>query len=220
MKIKNIVFDLGGVIVDLDIAPALKTFARTGLMPANASLEQISKQGFPKDWPLSGLIHRMDCGELDTPTFFSILRQQCGTQASDEQLSEAFNSIIKMRKNRLEWLVKLREHYRLFLLSNVSDLHWKETCRQAAEFGIPMEQCFDRMFLSYRLRMTKPDPRIYELMIRETGIDPAETLYIDDLPDNIEAGRKAGLQGHKITSNALEADFPQTLNPKLIPEIL
>ena len=215
MNIKNIVFDLGGVIVDLDIAPALKTFAQTGMMPADASLEQISKRGFPKDWPLSRLIHRMDSGELDTPTFFNILREQCGTQASDKQLSDAFNSIIKMRKNRLEWIVKLRKHYHLFLLSNVSDLHWTETCRQAAEFGIPMEQCFDRFFLSYRLHMTKPDLRIYEHMIRETGIDPAETLYIDDLPDNIEAGRKAGLQGHKITSNALEADLPQ-----LFPDIL
>ena len=186
-----------------------------GLMPGNVTLEEISTKGFPKDWPIAQLIHRMDCGEMDTPTFFNVLRQQCGTQATDEQLAQAMNSVIRLRKNRLEWLLALRKQYRVFLLSNLSDLHWQETRRQASKFGIRLEDCFDEVFLSYRLHLAKPDARIFEHLIRATGILPAETLYIDDLPDNIEAGNQAGLQGYKIASNSLDDNLP-----KLFPELL
>lgn len=213
--IKNIIFDLGGVIVDLDLAPALRAFAHLGLMPEGISLEQISRGGIPKDWPLVPLIRRMDCGEIDTPAFFRLLREQHGVTATDEQLAEAFNRIILLRRNRLEWLCALRRHYRVYLLSNLSDLHWQEARRQAEVFGFSLDDCFDEVFLSYRLRMAKPDPRIFDHLIRTTGIEPAETLYIDDLPDNIEAGSRAGLQGHKIVTNGLEAELP-----KLFPGIL
>ena len=213
--IKNLVFDLGGVIVDLEVAPALKEFAGLGLLPEGVSLEQISRQGFPREWPLARLIHRMDCGEIDTPTFFAILRREHGIEASDERLAQAFNRVILLRKIRLEWLCALRKRYRVFLLSNLSDLHWQETRRQALALGIPIEECFDEVFLSYRLRMAKPDPRIFQHLIQTTGIVPGETLYIDDLPDNIEAGARAGLRAHKIESNTLEWALP-----KLFPELL
>ena len=204
---KNIVFDLGGVVVDLAIESALREFAQLGLHPLPTP---------EKGWGDFGqVIHRMDCGEINTQEFLAILHQRCNPDATDDQLKQAFNSIIRLPRHRLEWLRELRRHYHVYLLSNLSELHWDETQRLAREHGIPVSECFDEVFLSYRLRMAKPDPRIYDRLVVDTGIRPEETLYIDDLPENIAAGKNIGLQTLHIATNTLDEELP-----KRFPEIL
>ena len=215
-NIKNIIFDLGGVVVDLRIRPSLEAFARLGLTPKGISLEYLSQNGIPRDWEMRPLMHAMDCGELSAEEFVGIMKGKSREGTTDQDIIDAFNHIIHLPKRRLEWLRELRRHYRVYLLSNIGDLHWQETLRQAAEHGIPLRECFDEVFLSYRLHMVKPDPRIYEVLIGQTGIAPAETLYIDDLPDNIKAGQKRGLVSHKIDCNALDRELPR-LFPFLAP---
>ena len=214
-SIKNIIFDLGGVIVDLDIKPSILAFAQLGLTPKGITLEELSKNGIPRDWEMFRLMHAMDLGEMDAQTFINTLRPQCLPGTRDEAIRRAFNRIIRLPRHRLEWMRTLRRHYRTFLLSNIGQLHWDETRLQAQGHGIGMEECFDRMFLSYQLRMAKPDVAIFRHLIDETGIEPSETLYIDDLPDNIEAGRSVGLVAHKIDCNGLD-----TVLPQLFPDIL
>ena len=213
--IKNIVFDLGGVIVDLDIEASIVEFARLGLRPQGLTLEELSRNGIPKDWEMRRLMHAMDIGDMQPGEFIGIVKAQCLPGTTDDDILRAFNRIIVLPRQRLEWLVKLRQRYNVFLLSNIGEIHWGETQRQAAALGIPIEGCFHRLFLSYQLRMVKPDPRIFSHLIETTGIRPQETLYIDDLPDNIEAGNHAGLVGHKIDCNSLNEEFP-----KLFPELI
>lgn len=205
---KNIVFDLGGVIVDLDIPSSFAAFAQIGLVPQHVNLEEMTNNGIPPDWPMLQLMHAMDIGDMDGQQFTATLKPQCLPGTTDEQILQAFNRIIRMPRHRLEWLQRLRKNYRVYLLSNIGDVHWKETCRQASALGIPIEECFDEVFLSYRMRMAKPDAAIYQRLITETGINPRETLYIDDLPDNIEAGRKTGLQVLKTPTNRLDEILP------------
>ena len=214
IMIKNIVFDLGGVIVDLDIKSSIMAFAQLGLKPKGLSLEELSKNGIPKDWEMLPLMHAMDLGEMDAKTFVGILKNECRPGTSDEEIVNAFNRIIRLPKHRLEWLQKLKQHYNLFLLSNIGQLHWDETLRHARNFGMSFEQCVHQTFLSYKLHMVKPDAQIFQHLVSQTSIVPQETLYIDDLPDNIEAGKAVGLMTQKIAPNALD----QTL-PKLFPDI-
>ncbi len=199
-----VVFDLGGVVVDLEVKPAIMEFAKLGLIADGVSLEHLSNNGLPKDWPLAQLMHAMDRGEIDGDTFVEQLRSKCKPGTTDEEVLQAFNLIIGLRPQRLQWLSSLRRHYRVFLLSNIGDIHWQETRRKALETGIAMEDCFDGFFLSYKMRLAKPDARIYDQLIEQTGIDPSTTLYVDDLPDNIEAGKRAGLQAYKIPCNGLD----------------
>jgi len=202
--IKNIIFDLGGVIVDLDLPTALKAFARLGVMPEGISLEEMSKNGIPRNWSMIRLMHAMDIGDMGPSEFVATLKTQCLPGTRDEDIVKAFNTIIRTERKRLLWVKALKQHHKVFLLSNIGQLHWDETLRQTEALGCPIGSCFDRMFLSYQLRMVKPDERIFRHLISETGIDPAETLYIDDLPDNIEAGRHVGLVAHKIDCNGLD----------------
>ena len=206
-EIKNIVFDLGGVIVDLDIPTSLKAFAKIMVHPVETLEEAIAT--------LRPLMHAMDVGEMEANTFISIMKEQCRPGVKDEDIVDAFNQIIRLPRHRLEWLLELRKHYRVFLLSNIGDLHWRETLRQSEALGIDFASCFDEMFLSYKMKLAKPDTRIYERLIAETGILPSETLYIDDLPNNIEAGRTMGLISKIVPTNEVDEELK-----KLFPEIL
>lgn len=213
--IRNIVFDLGGVIVDLDIKSILAAFARLGMMPQGVTPEMLMQGNIPDNWEIKRLMHAMDMGEMDREKFLAAMRPGCRPGVTDSELLAAMNSILLFHRHRLEWLQQLRRRYRVFLLSNIGDVHWTETLRRTADMGIPIGECFDGMFLSYRLRMTKPDPRIFRHLIQQTGIVPGETLYIDDLPANIEAGNAAGLLGRKIGTNCLDEELP-----KLFPELI
>ncbi|MBQ7570755.1 MAG: HAD family phosphatase [Bacteroidaceae bacterium] len=212
---KNIVFDLGGVVVDLDIPSSIQAFAKLGIVPQGVTLEELSRGGIPKDWEMREMMHAMDVGEMSADEFVALMLKAARPGTTRQNIVDAFNSIIRLPRHRLEWLKQLRRNHRVYLLSNIGELHWTETCRLAHEAGTDVEECFDEVFLSYRLRMAKPDPRIFQHLIEATGIVPEETLYIDDLPDNIRAGQAAGLRAHKIDCNALDEEIGN-----LFPEIL
>lgn len=202
--IKNIIFDLGGVIVDLDVRASMTAFSRLGLTPPGVSLEQLSSGGIPKDWAMRKLMHAMDIGQMDATGFVATLLPQCRPGTTGQDIIDAYNQLIRLPRQRLERIQQLSRRYRLFLLSNLGDIHWQETQRQAAAFGIPFEGCFEQLFLSFQLHMVKPDPAIFRHLTEATGIVPEETLYIDDLPDNIEAGRQLGFKAYKIACNGLD----------------
>ena len=204
--IKNIVFDLGGVIVDLDIQASIQAFSKIMVRPVSTMEEAINS--------LRPLMHAMDVGEMSAETFISIMKSQCHPDVTDGEIVDAFNRIIRLPYHRLQWLKELWKHYRVYLLSNIGDIHWTETLRKSHELGVDFTSCFDETFLSYKLKLAKPDLRIYEKLIESTGIRPDETLYIDDLPDNIEAGQKMGLISKQIPTNALDEELP-----KLFPDL-
>lgn len=202
--IYNVIYDLGGVIADLDVATSVRKFAKLGFKTAGIDLEKLSRDGIPQDWELVKLMHAMDAGEIDEAGLLAALHPLCSPETTDEQILDAFNSIIVVKANRLEWIKKLKKTKRTYLLSNIGEVHWRETLRQIRELGYDINDCFDETFLSYQLRMTKPDPRIFAHVISQTGIKPEETAYLDDLPNNIEEGKKHGLCAVKIVTNHLE----------------
>ena len=210
---KNVVFDLGGVLVDLKTAEAGRLFAELGLpMPVAFSTAK-PLNGMPTAEPgpagdFIRLVHAMDTGELTGEKFIDIILSQCRPGVTRQQVSDAYNSAIVFPRQRLELLQRLRRDYKVYLLSNIGDMHWATTVESARRQGFDIEECFDQMFLSYQLRMAKPDPAIFQHLIKTTGINPAETLYIDDFHENIAAGQQAGLIAFQIEGNSLERYLP------------
>lgn len=191
--IKNIIFDLGGVIVDLDIERITKSFARLGMTPDKLNVH--------------ALMHQMDLGKMNEQGFIDTLLPQCLPGTTPQQLVDAYNNILRLPPHRLELVSQLRKSYNTILLSNLGDIHWREIQRLSLAHEIRFEDCFNHLFLSFQLHMTKPDPRIFQYVIKQTGIIPSETLYIDDLEANIDTGTAAGLVACKVEMNRLE-DFP------------
>ncbi|MBQ9092664.1 MAG: HAD family phosphatase [Prevotella sp.] len=228
--IKVVIFDLGGVIADLKTKEAFMQFAEMGLpLPKELLTKDGPLNGIPSEIPLLDYIHKMDKGEITGKEFLQKVQSMCRPGTEYGQLLHAYNGLIEVPENRLAFLKELRgkalpschkekdsenqdtgKHdcndgkLQVFLLSNIGDLHWEAFKNICTGLGMPIEDCFDRMYCSYQLGMAKPDPLIFKHLIEDSGITPGEALYIDDFSANIEAGKAAGLQTLHIDANTLD----------------
>lgn len=212
---KSVFFDLGGVIFNLNTRLSLRKFAELGMpVPLDILSANTPFNASAQGHPIFQLIHKVDLGEIMGPEFISIIRSQCRPEVTDEQVIEAYNGLIDVPVFRLQLLQRLHERYPLYLVSNIGDLHWEAACQMAADLGYPLPELFDCCFLSYEMHLAKPDPAYFQYAIRESGVNPAETLYIDDSHTNILVGKEAGLMAYEVEGNQLERHIP-----KLFPEL-
>ena len=186
MMYKNIVFDLGNVLVKLDEHETIKRFEQLGLKDAGHISEN------PE---MLKLFQDMGIGLLSNREFFDSFRRIANSEATDEQITDAANAMLRyIPDEKKQKLLDLRKAgYRVYLLSNTNDIHW----RYCADVLFPMQDYgindyFDGMFLSQELHVEKPDDRIFQIVIKETGILPNETLFVDDLEENCLAAKRNG----------------------------
>lgn len=182
MKIKNLLFDLGGVIATLheDITASI-----------------LSSCGMTTEWWAQNgdaMILKLNRGEINGEEFCAELAKACNPGTSLDTIRIAYESMLKVPAANSTYIKELSEKYDLYLLSDISDIHWKAFKEMNFANGVDIEACFTKLYLSYQLGMTKPNPDIYEHVISDSGIVPAETIYIDDNAGNIAAGQNAGLQ--------------------------
>ena len=185
-KIKNIVFDLGGVILTIDRDEAVRRFEQAGLKQAAELLDPYHQKGVFLD---------LEEGRLTAEEFYDALRQLAGKYISNEDINYGWHGIIAdTPAYKLEMLEKLRKSYKLYLLSNTNPIimSWALS-PQFSEKGKSLDRYFDKMYLSYKIGITKPHLKIFNCLIEDTGIIPAETLFIDDGAANIEVGKALGM---------------------------
>ncbi len=184
---KNIIFDLGNVLVKLDEQATMRGFEKLGM----DRYEHVREN--PK---ALRLFQGMGIGLVSDREFFDGFRKLTGSQASDEQITEATNAMLRYIPNeKKRILLALRSAgYKTFLLSNTINLHWRY-CRDKL---FPMDSFtvndyFDYTFLSQEMHMKKPDDEIFQAVIAQAAIRPEETLFIDDLEVNCAAAERSGL---------------------------
>lgn len=177
---KNIIFDLGGVLVGFDRQRSIDAFERIGCGKV---------ADYIRDHRTEDLFYRIELGEISTHDFCEEVRQMTATNADDEAIIHAWNVLLTpVTQERLQRLRELREKgARLFLLSNTNDMHW-QYC------GHQLDGCFERVFLSYEMRLAKPDTAIFAEVLRQAEIDASDTLFIDDNADNIAAAASLGIK--------------------------
>ncbi|MDE7462927.1 MAG: HAD family phosphatase [Muribaculaceae bacterium] len=189
--IKNIIFDLGGVIIDLRRENAVAALQRLGLADADELLGL-----YRQEEPFLGL----ETGRLHAGEFFEIIRLKC-TDATDVEITEAFNQfLVGIPPQRLERLLELRKRgYRIFALSNTNPVMFNswitEHFRQA---GLTVNDYFDGIVASFQELCCKPDQRIFRIILDRYHLNPAETLMLDDSEANCEAARSVGMQAFRI----------------------
>lgn len=211
---RNIFFDLGGVLFNIDLKAALTALAALGMKVPLSEKQEGPLRGLPVgDHPMFQLIHEVDLGHVRKEQFLQIMHTQCRPDVTDQQIIDAYCTMIHVPTSRLALLKRLREKYKVYLLSNIGDVHWEYAQRVAREAGYPMEDCFDHCYCSFELGVSKPDPAIFQRVIEHSGVRAEESLYIDDFDDNIAAGLAAGLLAYKIDGNTLEQHVP-TLFPE------
>jgi glucose-1-phosphatase len=190
MEIRNIIFDLGGVLLNISYQASIDEFKALGI----TNFDQIFSQA-SQDKVFDGL----DKGHISPDDFRTKLRDFTGLPLSDAQINKAWNAMLReMPGNSLTLLEQVRDHYRIFLLSNTNAIHFPDflVCLKETHGYESMEVFFEKQYLSYEIGMRKPDVEIFEYVVNQNRLNPSETLFIDDTFQHVEGARKAGLKAY------------------------
>ena len=193
--IKNIIFDLGNVLFDIDFHKLKPAFEKLGI------------RDFDKQYSLlhaSDIFLQLEKGEIEPKIFYDLLRKESGLSSTNELLEEAWNSmLLQFRWSSVEFLQKHKTDYRMFLLSNTNYIHQQCINQMLYEkTGITeLRHLFEKAYFSHEINMRKPDPAIYQHVINDAQLNPAETIFIDDVEANIKPARSAGLEVHLLKEN-------------------
>lgn len=187
-NIRNIIFDLGGVIINLDTNKTRTAFSQLGA----ENFEQLFRIGhaesFFKDY---------EDGTISDDEFVAALKNILEPGTSEETIIAAWNAmLLDFPPERIELLKQLKQQYRLFLFSNTNAIHLEAfNAIYAATFGNQsIDDLFEKSYYSHLLKMRKPDVASFRHIIQENDLDPKETLFVDDAKVNIDGAKAAGLQ--------------------------
>ncbi len=183
--IKNIIFDLGGVMIQLDKQRSIDSFTRIGFPQAATMLDCYHP---------AELFEEFERGEITIDELCDTIRSIAGRDISNEEIAAAYGDIlVTIPIYKLRLLRSLRERgFKIYALSNINPIVMPKVRSLFAADGASAEEYFDKMYLSFEMKSLKPDAEIFEMLIADSGVDPAESLFIDDAVANVEAGRKAG----------------------------
>lgn len=190
--IKGIVFDLYGVNVHRNDQRTMEAFAEITGRSAETVREEINNSG--RDL--------LKVGQITPRKFTSRLNERLGTNLAVQDVRTIWNLTLRLDKTMLPLLNTLKQHYRLFLLSNLNSFDWNGVSRTE------LTSHFDDFFLSFELKLKKPDPRIFQEVVDLTGIDASNLLVIDDQKKNVTAASQLGMQ-------AIQFKDSQTLHHQL-----
>lgn len=198
---KNLLFDLGGVIVDICRENCVDAFIGLGLQDADKYFGLYAQ---------TGIFMAIEDGSATKEEFRDFLRPLLSEGTTDAQIDEAFQKfIIGVPRHRLEALRQLRDQgYKIYLLSNTNPIMWSGVlAREFTAEGMCREDYFDGMVTSFEAKCAKPDPKIFRYTIEKLGIDPSDTLFFDDGLVNVEAARAEGFQAVHVLPNTEFTDY-------------
>jgi glucose-1-phosphatase len=188
--VKNIIFDLGGVILNIDYQRPIEAFKALGIETNYSKQEQAE------------VFDLLETGKMSADEFVEILLKKAKVGTTHQQIEHAWNSIIlDFPLRRLQLLQQLQLHYNLYLISNTNAIHEEafndllfRTC------GYPgLAVFFDKVYMSHHVGLRKPNPEIFKLVLSENNLQANETLFLDDSLQHIESASALGIQTLHIT---------------------
>lgn len=205
---KNVIFDLGGVLVDLDKERCVRNFCKLGLGALSDLIGTTHQRGILADF---------EAGLINGGEFCSQIRRIANNgSVSDADIRAAWVSMLcGIRPEKLELLRALKDRARVFLLSNVNEFAWDYCLKNYFEVnGARLTDFFDDVFLSYKMKLLKPDLRIYEKLLKDAGLNAADCLFIDDSKENCEAAERLGIHSLQY-KNSEASDFASSFLGKV-----
>ncbi|WDF81121.1 HAD family phosphatase [Mucilaginibacter sp. KACC 22773] len=188
-NIKNIIFDYGNVIFNIDFRMAQQGWNQLGI--SNAAEFFGHKQQ-------DEIFDKFDRGEVSAEEFRDYIRQKSGNRSlTDDQINGAWNSmLLGIEPGNHELLLDLKAKYRTFLLSNINEIHYDHIMAYLKkDFGFDGNgHLFEKAYYSHLMGKRKPEARIFQLVLDENNLNPAETLFIDDSPQHLAGAEKLGIQ--------------------------
>lgn len=188
-KIKNLIFDFGGVIYEIDHKKTEDAFNLLGI----TNFEKLFSHAVQSE-----LFEKFETGKISDDQFRKEIKSFIPEGVSEQKIDEAWNLIlVGFCADRVKLLKKLKSKYRLYLLSNTNSIHYKIYMREYREkFSGDFNDFFEKAYWSFKIGLRKPDPEIFKLVIEENNLKKDETLFIDDTIKHIESAENSGLSAY------------------------
>ena len=201
---KAIIFDLGGVILNIDYLLTINEFEKLGI--ENASDFYSKEMQNP-------IFDKIEVGEISSKEFMEALKKKC-TNTSLEQVENAWNAMLSdLPQNRLTLIKKLKDKYKIFLLSNTNKIHMHAFQNKIGEkTWIEFTALFDKIYLSFEIGVRKPAKSAFKIILKENNLKPNEVLFIDDSPQHIETAERLGMNCYYL----LDEEDITTIFPDII----
>jgi len=200
MEIKNIIFDFGGVIINIHHSKVENAFKELGI----SQFEKLYSKATQSD-----IFQKFETGILSPNDFRDSLRSIIGKKISDKKLDFAWNQIIgNYPPHRINLLLELKKNYNVYLLSNTNTIHYNFYIQNFKnEFGFEFSSLFNKAYWSFKIGDRKPNYSIFSLVLKDSNLVAQETLFIDDSLQNIKAARQLGFQTYHLNKDTDLSDI-------------
>lgn len=205
-EIKNIIFDLGGVIINLDQNLTIQEFNKISRRPFEDFYTQANQVE---------LFNLFDKGKISDFDFFATLRKEIGYDGPEIDLLYAWNAmLLDVPDERLDLLVKMKQNYNTFLLSNTCEPHISAfENRLYLDHGVKnFNDYFNEVYYSCRLGLRKPDKEIFEMVLSKNNLKPEETVFIDDSIQHVKGAGQCGIKAYLLPKNMEVEELLKELN--------
>lgn len=195
---KNILFDLGDVLIDIDFQKVKAAFENLGITEFDKQFSQLTA---------SSLFENLETGKISETDFYKAIQQQSKVPLAETDIKNAWNAILlDFRAESMKRLQELKQTHRLFLLSNTNAIHLTEVNNILhRQLGINnLDVFFEKAYYSHVVGLRKPYRQVFDFVLKDAGIVASETMFIDDTPPNIETASQLGfstrllLKGERI----------------------
>jgi len=193
-NITTLIFDFGGVLINLDLDQCIQNFRNLGLDHFEENLNLYGQKGF---------FLQFEKGLIGVNEFHNEIRKLSANPLTDEQIDKAWCSFLcNIPMPKVEILLALKKKYRLLLLSNTNPIHIEiSAANEFAKAGTTISDIFDRCYLSYEMKMVKPNAEIFQSLLETEQVTAGECLFLDDGIKNIEQASNMGFQTYLVKAN-------------------
>tara|TARA_B110000902_G_scaffold135197_1_gene156773 strand:- start:43 stop:684 length:642 start_codon:yes stop_codon:yes gene_type:complete len=209
-KIKNIIFDLGGVILNLDYTKTVDEFKKIGLL----NFQDLYSQKMQNI-----LFDDFEKGEVSSAEFISYLIDSENLKIKEIDFINAWNAmLLEIPIKKLEFINSLKKDYKVFLLSNTNEIHickFEDDLKKNNMLN-QFYKCFDKVYYSSRMGKRKPDENCFKQVLEENQLVPQQTLFIDDSVQHIKGAKRIGIETFHLKKNKSIIDLvPDIIQSKL-----
>ncbi|MDP2420568.1 HAD family phosphatase [Sediminibacterium sp.] len=186
--IKHIIFDLGGVFLNINFQLTSQAFAKLGVTDFNNMFTQHYS---------NPLFELLETGKITEHEFYDAFREATKVALTNQEIKDAWNALLlDFPPERIQWLEQMAKKYNLYLFSNTNQIHYDCFMQQFEQVfnGKNFNDYFIKAYYSQDLGLRKPYPNAFEAILKEQSLNPADTLFIDDTIKNVEAAASLGMQ--------------------------
>jgi HAD superfamily hydrolase (TIGR01509 family) len=190
-NISTLIFDFGGVLIDLDMNQSILNFKKLGVENVEKYLSNFGQSGF---------FMQLEKGKISADEFRSEIRKMTTNTITDKEIDDAWNAfLVRIPSEKLDIVYELRKKYRVIMLSNTNAIHFPYAEQTFFSYkNRSIDEYFDKCYRSYDMKMAKPDAEIFEAILNQEQVAANRCLLLDDGPKNIEQAQKLGFQTYFV----------------------